>query len=326
MLIDGCGELMKNQVIFMFSGQGSQYFHMGKELYEHEGIFNQNMKELDSIFQNSTGNSLIEYLYDEDKLKSDDFSDLCYTQPAIFMIEVALAHFLVKKGIRPNAVIGSSLGEYAAGAIANVFRPKDILNILVEQVHLLEKYSQSGGMIAILASPRLYEEVPVLHHHCYLVSINNENHFVISSNQDGINLVEKYLQIKEIAFLKLPVTVPFHTKYIDLASEEVQNSMTQITYQSPTITFYSSVTGEKKSTMNAKYLWEVLRKPIHFNTALFEMVQPGAILIDIGPSGTLANIARAQFKQRNDLSIFSTLSPYTDDLKALEKIYENVLV
>ncbi|MBO1581240.1 acyltransferase domain-containing protein [Bacillus sp. XF8] len=316
---------MKDPIIFMFSGQGSQYFHMGRELYEHEAIFNENMHVLDAVFQKATGKSVIKYMYDDQRLKSDNFSDLFYTQPAIFMIEVALAYLLKAKGIRPHAVIGSSMGEYAAGVVADVFHPEDALNGLIDQVHLLKKFSQQGGMIAILASPELYDEVPILHHHAHLAAINNESHFVITANQEGIKTVERYLRIKKITYLRLPVTVPFHSPYIELASESIQNRLTQIAYQSPEIPFYSSVTGKKQEYLTATYFWDVLRKPIQFSSALTEAVDhDGAILIDLGPSGTLANLAKVHFRQRKDLSICSILSPYTDNVKALESVYAKV--
>ncbi|PWU67377.1 acyltransferase [Gracilibacillus dipsosauri] len=322
-----CDEIMKDQIIFMFSGQGSQFFQMGKELYEQESIFKENLDQLDATFQRATGNSVIKYIYDEHRLKSDEFSDLFYTQPAIFMIEVALANLLIKKGIRPHAVIGSSLGEYAAGVVANVFHQEDVLNSLIDQVLFIKKFSQPGGMIAILASPSLYEEVPLLHHHSYLAAINNESHFVIASNLEGVKKIEQYLRTKEITFLRLPVTFPFHSSYIDVAGKAIQNRLSELHYQTPTIPFYSSVTGYRKENMNATYFWEVLREPIRFTSALTEVVDhDGAILIDLGPSGTLANLAKAQFKQQNDLSIFSILSPYADNVKALESVYSKLSI
>ncbi|SMO95538.1 acyltransferase domain-containing protein [Melghirimyces algeriensis] len=308
----------------MFSGQGSQYFHMGRELYEQESVFHENMRQLDVVFQKATGKSIIGYMYDEHRLKSDDFSDLFYTHPAIFMIEVALAQMVIEKGIHPDAVMGASLGEYAAGAVAGVFRPEDALEGLIDQVQLLEKFSQPGGMMAILASPSLYDEVPILHHHAQLAAVNNESHFVIAAHQEGLNTVERYLCLKEITYLRLPVTVPFHSTHIEMAGEAIQTRLAQISYQSPRIPFYSSVTGKKQDHLTAAYFWDVLRKPIQFGKALTEAVEHGAVFIDLGPSGTLANVAKAHYRQRTDLSIFHILSPFTDNAKALEGVYNQV--
>ncbi|MGW8956325.1 acyltransferase domain-containing protein [Paenibacillus sp. NPDC055715] len=164
---------------------------------------------MDSIFQTRTGKSVIKYIYDDHRLKSDDFSDLFYTHPSIFMVEVALARMMVSKGIRPYAVIGSSLGEYAAGVVADVWRPEDALDALIEQVDLFKKFSQRGGMMVILARPPLYDEDAILHHHAEIAAINNESHFVISSNQEGLDTVERYLSLQRITYLRLPVKVPF---------------------------------------------------------------------------------------------------------------------
>lgn len=322
MSIVRCDEVMKEKIIFMFSGQGSQYFKMGKELYEYESIFSKDMGQLDAVFQKATGKSIINYIYNEHRLKSDIFSDLFYTHPAIFITEVALARLLVSKGIRPHAVIGSSMGEYAAAVVADVFHPEEVLNILIDQVQLLNKFSSPGGMMAILDTHKIYDEVPILHHHANLAAINNESHFVISANQEGINTVERYLRLKEITYHKLPVTIPFHSEHIELASEAVQESLSQISFKSPCLPFYSSVTGKKLEHLTAEYFWNVLKKPIHFIRALTEAVDHGGtILIDLGPSGTLANLAKAHFRNRTDISIFSILSPYTDNVRALESVY-----
>lgn len=316
---------MGDSIIFMFSGQGSQYFHMGRELYEQVSVFHEKMRQLDAVFQKATGKSAIKYMYDENRLKSDDFSDLFYTHPAIFMIEVAVTHMLTAKGIHPHRVIGSSMGEYAAGAAAGVFRPEDALAGLIDQVRLLKKFSQPGGMIAILASPVLYDEVPILHHHAQLAAVNNESHFVIAADSKGLNTVERYLRLKKITYLRLPVTVPFHSAHIESAGEAIRECLAHISCQSPRVPFYSSVTGKREDHLTASYFWDVLRKPIQFSKALREAVEHRSILIDLGPSGTLANLAKAQFGQRNGLSVFSILSLYKDNVKAVEEVYARLL-
>lgn len=318
-------EIMRDKMVFMFSGQGSQYFHMGKAFYDHEPEFREQMNRLDAVFQELSGNSLIRYLYDERRSKSDEFVDLFYTHPAIFMVEVATAHMLMSKGIRPQAVIGSSMGEYAAAVVAGALDAEDGLRCLFDQARLLKALSPPGGMIAVLTSPALYDEVPVIHHHAQLAAVNHQSHFVLAGNEEGLDVVERYLRMKDITHLRLPVTVPFHSAHIDAAGEAVRERLWQVTFRPPRIPFYSSVTGRRMPHLTANYFWDVLRQPIRFGEALNEAVAHGVTFIDLGPSGTLANLANAHFRTKRDLHVFSLLSPFTGHQKALEMLYARLL-
>lgn len=109
---------MKNlPIVFMFSGQGSQYYQMGKMLFEHNKIFKNHMIDADSYFIKMTGNSLIKILYDSNKRQTDLFLDFSLTHPAIFMIEYALTKALIDNHIQPDFLLGNSVGEVTAAVM-----------------------------------------------------------------------------------------------------------------------------------------------------------------------------------------------------------------
>src|SRR5579872_4118204 len=102
----------------MFSGQGSQYFQMGRSLYDNNDTFRHWMMQLDGIARELSGNSVIEALYAPQRRIGDVFDRTALTHPAIFMVEYSLAQTLIHAGVCPDIVLGVSLGSFAAAAVA----------------------------------------------------------------------------------------------------------------------------------------------------------------------------------------------------------------
>src|SRR5436190_1548109 len=102
----------------MFSGQGSQCFHMGRDLFRKNDTFREWMVRLDEIAQRSSGRSVLDTLYSDGKGKGDPFDRTVLTHPAIFMTEYSLAQSLIHAGVHPDMVLGVSLGSFAAAAVA----------------------------------------------------------------------------------------------------------------------------------------------------------------------------------------------------------------
>src|SRR5688572_9620134 len=111
---------MTKPIVFMFSGQGSHYYQMGRELFEQQPIFRHWMQLADSIYQELTGLSIIHELYENGHKKSEPFVRTLLTHPAIFSIEYALGQIILEQGIIPDYVLGTSLGEFAAAVFAGV--------------------------------------------------------------------------------------------------------------------------------------------------------------------------------------------------------------
>ena len=107
-------------IVFMFSGQGSQYYQMGRELFEGHSIFRDWMYDLDAIAYSAGRQSVLSHLYNETNKISDEFNQLLYSHPAIFMVEYALAQILLDRGIKPDYLLGTSIGEYASAALSEV--------------------------------------------------------------------------------------------------------------------------------------------------------------------------------------------------------------
>ncbi|MGA1876364.1 MAG: acyltransferase domain-containing protein, partial [bacterium] len=129
---------MSDQVVFLFSGQGSHYYQMGRELYERHPGFRKWMLMGDGLASDLIGLSVLEQLYNDPFRKSDRFDRTLYTHPAIFLVEYALARTVMDMGIEPTHVLDSSLGGFAAAAVAGVLSFEEALTAVVEQAKVLE--------------------------------------------------------------------------------------------------------------------------------------------------------------------------------------------
>ena len=202
--------------VFMFSGQGSQYFHMGRELYDQHTSFRGWMLRLDEVARQSLDESVVEAVYSGARGKGDPFDRTLLTHPAIFMVEYSLAQILIQAGVIPDIVLGASLGSFAAAAVAGFIDVEDALKATIQQARVLEECCEPGGMAAVLADPALFAE-DFLSGHSELAAVNFSSHFVVSARKTELAGIESALRKKQVGYQSLPVSFPFHSKWIDQA-------------------------------------------------------------------------------------------------------------
>jgi trans-AT polyketide synthase/acyltransferase/oxidoreductase domain-containing protein len=311
--------MMNKPVVFMFSGQGSQYYHMGAELYREQPVFKRWLDKLDRIAAGLAGESIIKRLYDDKKTVSDIFERLRYTHPAIFMVEYALGRVMIERGMEPDAVLGSSLGEFTAASFAGVITPGDALEMIVKQAEIIENCLPhgEGGMLTILHPPSLYDQTPLLHNHTELAAVNFSSHFVVSGTKEALTEIERFLKKRDIVFQYLPVSYAFHSRWIEPAGPAYSSYLRQKQFQRPNRTFVSSMTGNTIAGVPPDYFWQIVRKPMAFPQALASLEKKqGHAYLDLGPSGTLANFVKNNI---NEPSLVTFMSPFGSDLKRLEQ-------
>src|SRR5215470_15781398 len=205
-----------SETVFMFSGQGSQYFQMGKELFEKNTTFRNWMLRLEDIARGGIGRSVVETLYSGELGKGDSFDQTVLTHPAIFMVEYSLAQTLIQAGLWPDMVLGVSLGSFAAAAVAGFIDVEDALTAVIRQATAFEERCEPGGMIAVLADPALFAE-DFLRGHSELAAVNFSTHFVVSARRDELAEIEAALKERNIGYRRLPVSFPFHSQWIEKA-------------------------------------------------------------------------------------------------------------
>lgn len=314
---------MHSEMVFMFSGQGSQYNKMGLELYENQPVFRQAMEQLDRIFHDLTGKSVIEELYLNTKRKGSRFEDILYTHPAIFMVQYALAETLKAEGMTPRYTLGVSLGEYVALAVAGVLTAEQALELIVKQVELLKKTCKTGAMIAILDNEQLYHGNAELNTRSELIAVNFEKHFTIACKREHVKEIQQFIKERNIASLKLPVNYAFHSASIDELEEPYRTYLQKIDYKTPArgVRLVSAMTGGSVQAVGESFLWDVLRKPMNFRGALESLSSGGErLFLDLGPSGTLENFSKYILEQPQARQVRSVITPMGSELKKLNEI------
>ena len=309
--------------IFMFSGQGSQYIGMGQKLFEHIPIFREHMSNLDRKVQDLIGESVLNKLYSSKK-NTNMFDRLLYTNPAIFMVEYALAKTVIAKGIEPDGVIGSSMGEFASAVLADVLTIDEALVTLVEMSRLTEVECERGGMLAIFHNPNLFHDHAELYQISELASINYDSHFVVSSTLEKLNSVKAFLHSHNIMYQQVPVLYPFHSSYLNPMVDKYLAYLKSLRFNRPSLPYYSCVTGEQIQELSPKYFWNVVRQPIQFHKAINNMNQREPnMYIDLGPSGTLASFVKQIISPQSDSKVFSIMTPFNQDLKHLNEVIDS---
>lgn len=298
-------------IVFLFSGQGSQYYGMGQPLRaEHPG-FAARLEALDRIASQAVGRSILDIVYDEATPGNAVFDRLLYSHPAILMIELALAGALRDAGVEPDYVLGTSLGELAAASVAGVVDEEVAIRAAIEQARLAELHCPPGGMIAILHDSALAQE-PVLAGNCEVIGISYDSHFVVAGTPGGLANVLTFLTEREIAHHRLPVRYPFHTSLVDAASDLYRNHLSQLALRTPRVPIASCVRGTILHALPQDYFWSVAREPILFREAVAALEQTGKrpIYVDLSPASSLAGFLGRELAAPSVERILPLMSPF----------------
>jgi bacillaene synthase trans-acting acyltransferase len=304
----------------MFSGQGSQYFQMGRELFEGNETFRGWMVRLDEIARRSSGRSVIDTLYSDGRGKGDPFDRTLLTHPAIFMVEYSLAQCLNHAGVWPDLVLGVSLGSFAAAAVAGFIDVEDALSAVIRQAMALEEWCEPGGMTAVLADPALFAE-DFLGGRAELAAVNFSSHFVVSARRTELAEIEAALKKQNVTYQRLPVSVAFHSRWIDKAKAPFESFMRSIRCKEGRLPLACCDQTAILSGLPDDYFWNVVRHPIRFRETTARLEQQGAHrYIDVGPSGTLATFLKYGLPAATMSTVHAILTPFGADQKNLKAV------
>jgi bacillaene synthase trans-acting acyltransferase len=284
--------MIREKTVFMFSGQGSQYFQMGRQLFERNPTFRDCMLRLDAIARELSGNSIVEALYSPDRAKGMTFDRTLLTHPAIFMVEHSTAQALIRAGVVPDITLGTSLGSFAAATLAGVISVEDALSAIIAQARALETCCERGGMIAILADPVLYEQ-DFLASQSELAAVNFSSHFVVAATWDKCEAIEAALQARSVPWQRLPVSFAFHSRWIDDARRTFESFIESVAVRRAQLPLMCCGHAQVLTDLPRNYFWDVTRCPIRFQESISQLEQGGTYrYIDAGPAGTLATFLK----------------------------------
>ncbi|NEO38509.1 MAG: SDR family NAD(P)-dependent oxidoreductase [Moorea sp. SIOASIH] len=293
---DGCSQSPK--IAFLFTGQGSQYVNMGRQLYEQAPTFRQALDRCDQILQPYLEVPLLEAIYPKDAQKSSSslLDQTAYTQPALFAIEYALAKLWESWGIKPNVVMGHSVGEYVAACVAEVFSLEDGLKLIAMRGRLMQQLPSGGEMVSLLASEsQVREAIGDYSSQVTIAAINGPESIVISGESEAIATICSKLEAKGVKTKHLQVSHAFHSPLMEPMLAEFEAVAQEVTYSQSRIPVISNVTGQKVSSemTTAKYWVNHVRQPVKFAQSMKTLDEEGyKVFLEVGPKAILLGMGR----------------------------------
>lgn len=313
--------MSKRRVVFMFSGQGSQYYQMGRAFFDGNPAFRSIMLQLSDVATPLLGRSVIDVLYNDGRKNNELFDDIQFTSAAIFIVEYALARVLIDTGVRPDCLLASSMGIYAAAAIAAALDPREALESIIELATVHKARCPKGAMIAILGSSKLHSDLSVLREHSDVAAVNFHSHFVISTIDQHLPEIFGVLNRQGVAFQRVAVSYPFHSRWVDAAGDAALAMLEELHYAQPKIPLVCCAASRVLEAIAPESIWAAVRRPIEFERTIAELERSGpGEYIDIGPAGTLATFVKYLLPSTSASRFFSVLSPFGTDLKNYAKL------
>ncbi|UCH96078.1 MAG: SDR family NAD(P)-dependent oxidoreductase [Candidatus Aminicenantes bacterium] len=277
----------KPTVVFMFSGQGSQFVNMGLDLYNREPVFRDQVDHCFEILENIIHINMKPVLYphkENTEEAAEKIGQFLYTTPIKFIFEYSLAVLLMTWGIQPDAMIGHSFGEYAAACLSGVFSLEDALFMAARRGRLMHGLPP-GAMLSVPLSEEKLK--PLLNSKISLAAVNGESLCVVSGPVQDIDAFENQLNEKGHECLRYYVPKAGHSAMVEPILEEFKEKISRVTFNKPKIPYISGLTGKwitTRQAMDPGYWTRHLRNTVRFAdglTTLFQ--QPNPIFLQVGP-------------------------------------------
>lgn len=301
-------------MVFMFSGQGSQYVNMASELYRIEPTFRETVDYCSQVLQPLLRCDLRDIIYPDENMAEEAAERLkqtSITQPALFVIEFALTKLLAEWGIKPRAMIGHSVGEYVAACLAGVFTLEEALELVALRGRIIQELPD-GAMLAVTLSEK--ETIPLLGKDLSLAAVNGPSLCVVSGTNEAVHRLTNALNKKGISCSQLHTSHAFHSEMMEPAIPFLTECISKINLLPPNIPYLSNVTGTWITAAEATdpaYWVRHFRQTVRFSQGIAELLaMPDAILIEVGPGQTLGTIVkRHPDKSANQLVLASLRHP-----------------
>ncbi len=319
-------ELNRNpEVAFLFTGQGAQYFDMCKNYYVTFEIFKTIIDECDVILRPHLEHSIKDVLWSENIPDKNLIHQTKYTQPALFVVEYALAQLWMSFGVMPSALIGHSIGEIAALTIANAISLEEALKLVIARAALMNSLPENEGSMASVFCNEENLRPLLKDSNIDLAAVNSIKNCTVSGKKEDVHAFVEKLKEHKIKAIALNVSHAFHSGLMEPILEKFILFTKQFTFKQPEIPVISNLTGKEitKEDLTAEYFANHIRNAVQFSKGI-EYLQKKLnidVYLEVGPSPVLVNLA----KQTNTNSTALWLSSAKRDEDDVQYFHKTLL-
>lgn len=310
----------RDDSVFVFTGQGSQWSAMGRGLIEREPIVRETLEEIDELFQAISGWSLL-----KEMLLPESESNMQQTrvaQPAIFALQVALVRLWASWGVRPTSVVGHSVGEVAAAWCAGVYSLSDAVSLIYHRSRLQNITGGAGRMLA--AGISVQEATEFIGEHSdrvQITAVNSPALVTLGGDTEPLELIGARIESSGRFMRWLGLDYAFHTHQMEPIKDELLASLSHLNPRPARVPFISTVSGTEQvgEQMDAAYWWRNVREPVRFESAIAAILKGGARrFIEVGPHPSLRSSIEACVADQNlKATVTHSISRRTDDAMEL---------
>lgn len=316
-------EELNPKIAYVFSGQGAQYEKMAEKLYQLHPLFKEWIDQCDQALEDILDVSLKKILFEKD---DKTLAQTCYTQPALFAVEYSLFKLLESWGLKPDFVLGHSLGEYVAAAASGAMSFKDGIRLAALRGKLIQNLPEGGGMAAVAAPPEFIEnslKTYLIAHPSVKLDIagyNSSRQTVLAGKKEELTAFTEHLALTGITSVPLPVSHAFHSFLLDPILPSFEKIAAQFSYQEFKIPLISNVTGKRMDNMSLSpsYWVKHMRSPVQFVESIKTLAQEGCtIFVEIGPHPILLNTLKDTLERGKNFHFIPTLRKNNNDWKQM---------
>jgi phthiocerol/phenolphthiocerol synthesis type-I polyketide synthase E len=311
-------------VAFMFPAQGAQHANMGRDLYEHEPVFQAEVDRCATYLEPVLGVDLRKILYPSDcnlKESNELLRQTSMTQPAVFVVSYALARLWMSWGIKPAAVIGHSLGEYVAATVAGIFDLDGALALVAERARLMQQLP-CGSMLAVYLDESALR--PWLNEELSLAAVNAPGLTVLSGKSNLVEQLAAKLREAGVEVQPLLTSHAFHSVMMEPIIAEFVQQIHHTKRRAPEIPLVSTLTGNwitREQVADPNYWGQQTRSGVRFSPAIQELLKMRSCsLLEVGPGNSLSTLAKLHLPRTDHYRVVNTLPHAKEDRSAVDSV------
>lgn len=282
------------EIFFIFPGQGSQRAGMGASLFADEPQFRQTVEQCLAQLDTALSETIRATTFSVQPPADAEalLANTAVAQPALFILEYALARLLMSWGIQPAGMLGHSLGEIVAAAVADMLSLPAALQLVAERGRLMHA-STAGAMLQVEASAAAL--AAILPAGLSIAAINAPELTVVAGPTDIVGQFAELLEQQGTAAQRLPTAYAFHSPLMADAAMAFGPHLSQLVLQAPTLPLLSNLSGDwmrAEEALDAGRWARQICQPVQFAAALAQLQRPAALLLEVGPGRTLSSFTR----------------------------------